>query len=1206
MLFGRPDIAATERPLNQLDLTPLGSDGTNGFSFKGDGQNAKLGASVADAGDVNGDGITDLIVGGSGSNTPFGNSYLITGRPENLGTVAQVGNQASSTQGSEWTDVLIGQFGPSTLTSDGGPDVLLGGQGDDTLQLLDSEFVRIDGGRGVDTLELVGDGAELDLTVVPYDDLTSIEQIDLTDEGAQTIKLDWLRVLNLSESGNSLIIDGDTNDRVLVFGLDTDWSGPVAQSIGSEAYQTWTAGNAQIHVGGASVLPITRYEVSANTDDAPIEVQAYRDRTPSGDNYQQAILRAEPIAYYRLNETDGPIVVDSSGNDNHGFVTTGGVGAPQRGLPGPQLPGVDGTAYEFNEEQISLNLDQINTEAGSQNTVAFWMFADDDASKMVFDFGDYYGLYLRGSNGWNDFGFNTGNGDIFGVSFEEHRNRWIHVTAIFNNGGRDDVLQNRLFIDGVEQTLTSRRRPPLNGQSTATTDAYISGARHGGDRFQSGLVDELAVFNRALRPTEIREFFAASRRDFAGPADTLVIDTAEFNTASEANTQEPLNYAQAVQELNPIAYYRLTDNDGQTVHDSSGNEQHGMVVDGDASAMIRDAQGPQLPGIEGTAWEYQSEKVQLDLTGVNVGDGESNTVSFWMYRATDGAGAPFAFNRWNLDFKAGAFGFNTSGTDVFGVDYTNHFDRWVHVTAIFENSSSGGTALGRSRLFLDGVEQQLDFVDSSTVHPQYAYPDAEAYISGWGRDDSIARLRNTRIDEFSAFDRALTPGEIRGLFHAARREQVGSAEPTFVTPPSYSGTIVSQEPIAYYRLNDQESSVVTESLGIQPDGLQVTAANRIVVGPQIDHLNSAREFDGSQAIKLSATGVSSFDGAETTVAFWMNWNGSFVGGPIPFSFYDANTGVPYDLILSSPEPLANRSFGFNTGNGDNFGINLDELDAELANRWVHVTAIFHNGDVTKSRLFIDGRELTLQNLDPSRSPQNARATAEAYIAGWGASGGNRFSGQLDEFAIFNRALTAEEVAAQYASSGYPAFAAQDNSTARPVIGWVFEDANGNGSPNPGEVLEGIEVFLDRNLDGIYQPGEPATVTDAHGRYELPEADFPGASIVVPISRRDLIDRSKYFVESLPATETAAGLRRQDFGLTTIVDLGTDLGSPSRCTRSIPRPVKQPRSFWSHRSNCRTQAVLVPTFMSGTWMVFVTTRRMVRRLRSSRLRMGFTK
>lgn len=66
-----------------LDLASL--DGSNGFRLDGIRAYENSGASVSGAGDVNGDGIDDLIIGASGADpngdSDAGESYVIFGRP---------------------------------------------------------------------------------------------------------------------------------------------------------------------------------------------------------------------------------------------------------------------------------------------------------------------------------------------------------------------------------------------------------------------------------------------------------------------------------------------------------------------------------------------------------------------------------------------------------------------------------------------------------------------------------------------------------------------------------------------------------------------------------------------------------------------------------------------------------------------------------------------------------------------------------------------------------------------------------------------------------------------------------------------------------------------------------------------------------------------------------------------------------------------
>jgi RTX calcium-binding nonapeptide repeat (4 copies)/FG-GAP repeat/FG-GAP-like repeat len=128
-------------------VDPATLDGTDGFQFSSE----FVGAAEV-AGDVNGDGLDDLVIGAfsegpNGSQT--GATYVIFGQA--TGGVSQVGtNEDDNLAGGDFNDSLDGAGGDDRLVGRAGDDSLLGRSGQDTLR----------GGAGEDTL--VG-GSDRDL-----------------------------------------------------------------------------------------------------------------------------------------------------------------------------------------------------------------------------------------------------------------------------------------------------------------------------------------------------------------------------------------------------------------------------------------------------------------------------------------------------------------------------------------------------------------------------------------------------------------------------------------------------------------------------------------------------------------------------------------------------------------------------------------------------------------------------------------------------------------------------------------------------------------------------------------------------------------------------------------------------------------------------------------------------------------------------------
>ena len=203
LVFGKSDGSAVELSLVEL--------GINGFVINGVSGADQSGISVSGAGDINGDGFDDLIVGANNAD-PNGNdsgaSYVIFGGQGVLSTDAQ------SLPGDSSANRLIGGAGDDTLLGMGGADVLRGGAGDDVLAISDADFVSIDGGLGTDTLRL-DSMITLDLASIPNNRLDSIEIIDLNGT-ASTLVLATDDILNIvgSSAQNTLRIDGDFTDNL--------------------------------------------------------------------------------------------------------------------------------------------------------------------------------------------------------------------------------------------------------------------------------------------------------------------------------------------------------------------------------------------------------------------------------------------------------------------------------------------------------------------------------------------------------------------------------------------------------------------------------------------------------------------------------------------------------------------------------------------------------------------------------------------------------------------------------------------------------------------------------------------------------------------------------------------------------------------------------------------------------------------------------
>ncbi|MEX2648200.1 MAG: hypothetical protein WD673_04210 [Alphaproteobacteria bacterium] len=224
--------------------------GIGGFKIAGEDAGDRAGP-VAAAGDVDGDGFDDLIVGAGtdeegGINA--GSAHVLFGR-DFAGVVNRLGTDGADTlTGSAANDIIVGGQGDDTLDGGAGRDVLIGGAGNDVLAWDPADKLRVDGGSGDDTLRVDGAAKTLDLTTINetehYNLYTGIEAIDLAGAGDNALTFDIEDLFHLSDTSNVLRVDGDGGDEVTT--TDDGWGAGVADA--DTGYTTYTNDSATLIV----------------------------------------------------------------------------------------------------------------------------------------------------------------------------------------------------------------------------------------------------------------------------------------------------------------------------------------------------------------------------------------------------------------------------------------------------------------------------------------------------------------------------------------------------------------------------------------------------------------------------------------------------------------------------------------------------------------------------------------------------------------------------------------------------------------------------------------------------------------------------------------------------------------------------------------------------------------------------------------------
>ncbi len=449
--------------------------------------------------------------------------------------------------------------------------------------------------------------------------------------------------------------------------------------------------------------------------------------------------------------------------------------------------------------------------------------------------------------------------------------------------------------------------------------------------------------------------------------------------------------------LVPIVDYHFDscawDGTSHEVIDYSGHALHATDING---TTVQDAKINHGASFDGTD-DY------IDLPDIDADFSQGFTISAWVRFDTDGSYQKIiemttgrgengiALSR-KEDTKKLNFGiFENMGDDDDDNDKYEGIETsddvidgdMHHIVATLDNNK-------HAKIYIDGVEKASDTFDfmPSNVTRTVNYI-AKSTWTGDG-DDYFGGI----IDELKIFDTGLNATQVQTIY---------DNEGNTTLHKNYDGfhrmAVDCTTPVllAEYHFDACKytgaTGEVIDTAGGDNNGTIIDDANLSKDEKKIGH---ALKLDGG-AVDIDNLAVSTEKYKKNTVTFWMYWDGT--NGKMPFGWEWNDLWTP------------DTYFGFNSSNGDLYGISSDGL----ANGWHHITAVFTNGDMYSNRLYIDG---ILQNLSQLQGTPNntlAIANSSARIGGWTGNTDNRFTGYLDELKIYKGELNATTVDSLYNS-----------------------------------------------------------------------------------------------------------------------------------------------------------------------------------------------
>ncbi len=479
---------------------------------------------------------------------------------------------------------------------------------------------------------------------------------------------------------------------------------------------------------------------------------------------------------------------------------------------------------------------------------------------------------------------------------------------------------------------------------------------------------------------------------------------------------------------------------GTTAYDRSGQGNNGTLVNSPTKTQGRVGQGLGTnPTIDG----YMNAGSAASLDDIT-----TRTVTAWIKPTTSGE------NNYGRIADKTQWLFYTCDNSFIGCSSTNNklafaqnfsttnatwrtvnnitLGTWQHVAVTYDASSSSNDPI----FYINGVpagtyEYQApvgtfltDAADSLCV----------------GNSSTSTRSFDGTLDEVRVYNRVLSASEIQSLYALGDPEKVNSS----VSTPQGAGRLDSGL-AGYWTLDDGSGTNATDA---STNGNTGTLTN----GPTwaTGQIGGAATFDGSNDyITIPDTNVVEFNyDKDFSLAVWTKIpstqnDTSAVDNDI-VSKWNNSGGYPYALRVY------NQTYGTAADRGKVRIARYDGTNNPTAtstktindDAWHHIVATKAGSVLT---IYVDG----MANATATDTTTTTTTNATAVELGRRASATNYFTGSLDEFRLYNRALSADEVSRLYALStptgvdtslkGYWSFNGQD------VSGTTAYDRSGAGN-----------------------------------------------------------------------------------------------------------------------------------------------------------------
>ena len=656
---------------------------------------------------------------------------------------------------------------------------------------------------------------------------------------------------------------------------------------------------------------------------------------------------------------------DVSGNNNNGFVSNAVLTADKSGIAN--------SAYNFNGTNARIVTTNAPTLTGNYS-ISAWFNTQSLAS-----WGTIVDCRPNAASGIgiehnSNLSFTTSTGSSYNntmSNFSIQTNTWLHVVVVYNG------THKLIYINGVLD-----KTQLYSNLILSTTQPFIFGDRgimpSGPGNYFNGTLDDIGIWNRALTQQEITSLYTQ-------------------NYVAQIPSYVPTNGL--------VGYWPFNGN----ANDESGNGNNG-VVNGATLAIDR-------LGVANKSYYFDgNDKISLGrLSSLDTLNANKNiSYSIWIkaeQNQSSFAKMPLITKRQAPWQSAGStqsyFTLHGGGQDFYSRNnkYISYgfVDAHMYTTGI-NNGLDGGITSDNNwhhiaatkngfkyKIYYDG--QLVDSIfDQSTL---YSIDTMIVGFQGmWGFNSE--KWYKGFIDDIGIWNRALTQTEINALYNQAPNPVLPSNIPT-------AGLV------AFYPFNGNANDASGNAYNLTQVGTNVITKN-----DRFNNLNSSYYFGGTNPENKFNFPTSFYPAYNSlnsgSISFWMNIDSiadhsHYFGFDNTF-FVKQKNGQNSESYIG----LSNGKIRFHmTGAlpASNMQVDVKQL---VTKKWYNLTVSW-----TPSNLYIYIDGLLSSSFSGNFGLSNTPSPDFISIGGFYGTGGTGCYSSIDDFGIWNRALTQSEITALYNS-----------------------------------------------------------------------------------------------------------------------------------------------------------------------------------------------